>query len=409
MNAEWTLNLLDPEFRRDPYPTLARLRAEDPVHRTRWGAWAVTRYDDVMQILRDKRMSRDMRNWSGFERKGTWKEHPELAHFASLYMMNTDPPNHGRLRGLMAHAFTPASVRAMRGVVESIADGLIAELRDGEPFELMSAFALPLPLAVIGRLFDFPYEDCPKLRRWSAAFAPFVEMTVTKAQKDEMRAAVQEFFGYLKYRIAAHRRNPGEGLVDRLLAVSAGADAGAGAEEKLSEDELLMNVAGMFFAGHETTANSIGNGLHALLRAPSELLRLRAHPEWVPNAVQEFLRFDGSSNIVIRVAMEGFELRGKPIAKGDVVMCMLGAANRDPAQFDDPDRLDVTRTGVQHATYGGGRHFCIGAQLANMELEVAFERLLKRFPRLEVDSLQVEWLDRVNLRGLNRFVMTGWG
>ena len=401
MDAEWTLNLLDPEFRKDPYPTLARLRTEDPVHRTKWGAWTVTRYEDVMQVLKDKRMSRDMRNWSGFAKKATWKDHPELAHFSSLYMLNTDPPNHNRLRGLMAHAFTPASVRAMRPVVEKITTDLIDQLHDGEPFEFMNSFALPLPVKVICGLFDFPYEDYPKLRAWSAAFAPFIEMTVTKQQKDEMSIAVKEFFAYLTEQIEAHRKNPGDGLIDRLIAARIEG-------EKLSEEELLMNVAGMLFAGHETTSNSIGNGMHALLRAPGQLEILQARPELIPGAVQEFLRYDGSSNIVIRVAMEDFELHGKTIKAGDVVMCMLGSANRDPLQFEDPDRLDVTRTGVQHTTYGGGRHHCIGAQLANVEIEVAFEHLLKRFSRFEVDSSQVEWLDRVNMRGLDRFVITAW-
>ncbi len=354
-----------------------------------------------MQVLKDKRMSRDMRNWSGYAQKATWKEHPEIAHLSGLYMMNTDPPNHNRLRGLMAHAFTPASVRAMRGVVESITDDLIAQLEDGVPFDVMTAFALPLPLKVICGLFDFPYEDYPKLRKWSAAFAPFVEMTVTRRQKDEMGAAGMEFFGYLAAQIAERRKNPGDGLIDRLIAARLDG-------EKLSEEELLMNVAGMLFAGHETTTNSIGNGLLALVRAPDQLEKLRAHPELLPNAVQEFLRYDGSSNIVIRVAMEEFELRGKAVKAGDVLMCMLGSANRDGAVFRDPDRLDVARDSVQHTTYGGGRHHCIGAQLANMEIEVAFERLLKRFSRFEIDAHGIEWLDRVNLRGLERFVMTGW-
>lgn len=401
MEQTLALNLLDPEFRKNPYPLLARLRDEDPVHRVKWGAWAITRHADVMAVLRDKRMSRDMRNWSAYEKKATWKQHPEIAYLSGLYMMNTDAPNHTRLRSLMAHAFTPSSVAAMRPTVERIADELLDEVRPGEPFEFMHDFALPLPLKVICGLFDFPYDDYPSLRRWSEAFAPFVEMTVTPAQKDAMHEAGMEFFGYLREFIAERRKKPGQGLVDRLI--SARVDG-----EKLSEDELLMNIAGMLFAGHETTTNQIGNGMLALLRFPEQQQKLRAQPQLLPSAAREFLRYDGSSNIVVRVATEALEIGGKTIAAGDVIMCMLGSANRDPAAFTDPERLDVARDEVPHTTYGGGRHHCIGAQLANMEIEVAFQKVLARFSRFEVDETRLEWLDRVNLRGLKQFVITGY-
>ena len=401
MSSPLTLNLLDPDFRRDPYPLLTELRAKEPVHKVKWGAWAITRHADVMSVLRDKRMSRDMKNWSGYENKATWKAHPEIARLSGLYMMNTDPPNHNRLRGLMAHAFTPASVKGMLPMIEGVCDELLDGIEDGVPFDFMERLALPLPLKVICGMFDFPYEDYPKLRKWSHAFAPFVEMTVSSAQKDAMLGAGMEFFAYLGQFIARRRESPGTGLIDRLI--SARLDG-----EKLTEDELLMNVAGMLFAGHETTTNLIGNGFLALLRAPEQLQLLREHPEHIPNAVQEFLRYDGSSNIVIRVALEDLELGNQTIKAGEVLMCMLGAANRDPEVFPEPDRLDVTRSNVAHTTYGGGRHFCIGAQLANMEAEALFTKALQKFARFACDESRLKWLDRVNLRGLETFPVSAW-
>lgn len=395
-----TLNLLDPGFRDNPYPMLAALRERDPVHRVPWGAWAITRYKDVNNVLRDKRMSRDMRNWSGYAAKATWKDHPEIEQLAPKYLINTDPPVHSRLRALMASAFTPASVRALLPRIESIARALIERLPQDEPFDLMESFALPLPVQVICGLFGFPVEDYALLRRWSDAFAPFVEMTVSRRQKDEMRAAVLEFHEYLRPIIAERRKDPGDALVDKLI--QANVDG-----EQLSEPELLMSISGMLFAGHETTANTIGNGLLALLRSPEQLELLRARPDLLSSAVRECLRYDGSSNIVIRVAGEDIELAGKAIRKGDVIMCMMGAANRDPEQFPEPDRFDITRDAGPHTTYGGGRHHCIGAQLANLEIEVAFRELLARFSRLELVEGGVQRLDRVNLRGLARLTVRG--
>jgi len=385
-----------PEVHANPYPMYARLRAEDPVH---WSAlmeaWVLTRYDDVVAVLTDSRFSADRRQARNRFADEIARREEEFGPFGrTRTMLTSDPPEHTRLRRLVSKAFTPRMVEGLRPRIQEIVDELLDAVAQNGRMDVIRDLAYPLPVIVIAEMLGVPPEHRDQFKHWSDEIVGVLGgPLVPQETLERSRVAVHELAEYLSGVIVERRREPREDLVSGLIA----------AEEQgqiLSEDEMLATAMLLLVAGNETTTNLIGNGMLSLLRNPDEMERLCADPSQVPTAVEELLRYDGPVQATGRVAMEDLEIGGQKVTKGQAVLTVLGAANRDPAQFGKPDELDLDRQPNEHVAFGDGIHFCLGAPLARAEGQIAFETLLRRFahPRLETDSLQ--WGGSFILRGL---------
>lgn len=380
------LDIAHPSFKADLYPHLARLRESAPVHRVRMGrqpAWLVLRYDDVERLLRDGRFVKNRASLrSGSPGRdgglggglGGWLAGPLKPLLRN--MLDTDEPDHRRLRGLVQKAFTPRRVQEMEERIRELAEELICELTGAGagPVDFIAGYALPLPATVIAELLGVPVEDRHRFHRWTRAI-----VSVESAGIRMVRAlpSVIAFVSYLRRLIAERRRDPRDDLVGALVRAEEAGD-------RLTEDELVAMLFLLLVAGHETTVNLIGNGTLALLEHPAALEALRADPALVADAVEEMLRYDGPLlTATERWASETMELGGVTIEKGDLVLAGLASANRDPRQFEAPDRFDVRRRPNPHLSFGKGVHFCLGAPLARLEGRIAFETLLN-CPRLEL-------------------------
>jgi len=381
----------------DPYSTYARLLEVDPWQHAATQYWVVARYADVRTLLHDPRFSRaDFRARA----RETLGEGP-LQSVTELFLLFRDPPDHTRLRRLIGQAFTPLAVERLRQQTQAIVDDLLEHTAATDSFDLMADLAYPLPVLVIGALLGVPTTDRTHFRTWSAALADGLESLVVPRPDAIARAngAVEEMSTYLRGLLAERRRQPRADLMSDLIAAHDGAD-------RLTEDELLSTSLLLFFAGHETTVNLIGNGLLALLRHPDQLAQLRREPHLIGNAVEELLRFDSPVQRTFRVAVEDVDLGGQRIAAGERVMALIGAANRDPRRFADPDVLDVRRTDAKHhLSFGGGIHYCIGAPLARLECEIALTTLLRRCHTLRLDDETVSWRANLIFRGLQRLAL----
>jgi len=385
----------------DPYPSLHRLRREDPVHWSdRLGGWMLTRYEDIRSSLRDPRLSSDrMRPFFAHMPAEARAELQDLDAHMALWAVFNDPPDHTRLRGLMNRAFTSAAVAALRpriaAIVEALVDDLLAQ---GGEADFIERFAYPLPATVIAALLGVPQEDVDLLKRWSDDLGSFVLTSRLSADKyTRANAAVRDMNGYFGDLVEARRRNPAGDVASGLAAAQERGDF-------MSRDELVAACVLLLFAGHETTTHLLGNGLLALLRHPDELARLRAGRDderLVAAAVEEMLRWDGPSLAQVRVVAADYELGGRTLRAGDRVFQMLAGANRDPAVFAEPDRFDISRGDNRHLTFGFGIHFCLGAPLARLEAQTAFPILLRRLAGLELAAAP-DWSDSIVVRGLNR-------
>jgi cytochrome P450 len=394
--AEPVFNPLSPEFIRNPYPHYHHLRATDPVHRSPLGFFVASRHDDVSLVLRDKRFGKD---FIGRMTRRQGKEILDEPVYRSMrhWMLQQDPPDHTRLRGLVVKAFTARRVEDMRPRIQEIVDHTLDRVAPQGHMDLIADFAYRLPVTVICEMLGIPREEHEMFHSGSRASGRLLDpVPLSRAEIDEANAgylASQEYFHAL---FELRRREPGNDLTTQLVRVE---EEGS----RLSNDELTANIILLFGAGHETTVNLIGNGLLALHRHPDQLRRLREDPSLTANAIEEFLRYDSSVQLTGRVALEDVMVGTTAIAKGDGVLCLLGAANRDPAVYSDPDRLDITRPNIRPLSFGGGIHFCLGAQLARIEAEVAIATLLRRLPGLTLDDAEhPTWRPTFVLRGLNR-------
>jgi hypothetical protein len=383
-------------FRRDPYPFYHRLRSRDPIHRSRvvFG-WVLSRHGDIVEALRDPRFSADDRNFTQAARIRALRIREGLLdpdEEPAPALLRLDPPDHSRLRSLVSQAFTPRAVEKLRRRIEEIASELLDALPGRAGFDVIAELAVPLPVTVIAELLGIPARDRLTFKRWSDVLAGALEPIVPDPVG--LRATVEEFEEYVG-RIGSERRNkPSDDLLSALvLAEEAG--------DKLSEQELHSTVGLLLAAGNETTTNLIGNGLLALLRHPAELARLRRDPALTESAVEELLRYDSPVQLTGRIVTEDLDFRGHRFRKGQMVILLLGAANRDPEVFPDPDRLDVARAENRHLSFGHGNHFCLGAQLARLEAEIALRELVQRFPDLRLGDEDPTWARvAVFLRGL---------
>ncbi len=398
-------NPRDPAVIENPYPTFRRLREADPVHRSEaLGAWVLTRYDDVRATLNDPRLSADritpyLDHLSPEKRRQVACVGPMLQRWA-VFM---DPPGHTRLRALMNKAFTSSALAALRPRVEAIVERLAERLvaaGDGAEVDFIAEFAYPLPATVIAGMVGVPDSDLDQFRAWSDDLAPLVGSALRTPDKLGLaERSAREMTEYFRAVIDHRRRHPPaaeeQTIIDHMIAAEEKGDA-------LSEAELVANAVLLLFAGHETTTNLLANGLMALMHHPAECARLVAEPGLAPSAVEEFLRYDGPVAAVARIAREPVSIDDVEIAPGDRVFCMLNAANRDPRQFPDPDRLDLTRQANRHVIFGYGIHFCLGAPLARMEGQIAFPVLLRRLSDIEPGTEAPTWTDSLVLRGVDR-------
>ena len=372
--AKFTLADAPPAFIDDPYPTYAVLRAHDPVHAIGPNQWLLTRYDDVSMVYRSAAASSDKQREFGpkFGVGTPLHEH----HTTSLVF--SDPPLHTRVRRLMMGALNQRAITRMESGVVALVDGLLDRL-DGRPeADLIEDFAAQIPVDVIGNLLDVPRDERGPLRAWSLAILSALEPVPSAEMLARGNAAVTEFVAYLRTLIAHRRAHPGDPEVDVLTRLM-----GEYGGERLSETELLHNCIFMLNAGHETTTNLIGNGMHALLTQRGQLERLQREPALINTAVEELLRFESPLQLNNRQLTAPIVLGSRELPAGDFVTLGVGAANRDPAQFADPDALDIARKPNLHVAFGHGAHACAGMNVARLEARIAIGALVARFPRLD--------------------------
>jgi cytochrome P450 len=378
------------EFKANPYPFYARLRAEEPVCRVSTAflkAWLITRYDDCARMLKDPRLAKDISS------KMTY-----LPRFASPLMDNMlgkDPPDHTRLRNLVSQAFTPRRIEQLRGRVEAVCERLLDGAKPDTPFDVVANYALPIPLTVISDMLGIPEED---RRRFHVLTRGSLPIGAPTRMLDVPLALpyVLLLMRYFRKLFARRREEPGDDLISALVAAEEAGD-------RLSEDELMGTAILLLFAGYDTTVNLIGSGALALLEHPDQRAAFVGDPELVEPAIEELLRFTSPVEMTPpRVAREDIVMGGVAIRRGDLVSAVLGSANRDESQFKDPDTLDLARDPNRHLALGQGIHFCLGAPLARMEGQIALTTLFRRFPRMRLarPAASLQWRKLAPLRGL---------
>ena len=386
-----------PEGRAYPYPHYHRLRELAPVYYSeQLQTWLLTGYEDCKAALRDPRLEKHFVERLD-QRAPGWRARPSLV-WASEVLLNLDGPAHARLRRLVVREFTPRIVEGIRPRVEQLVDELIDAMVDEHVGELMEEFAFKLPITVIGTLLGVPPEDRPQFRDLTQALTGVFELTATRGMLDAADAAVVACYAYFDRLIDSRRADPQDDLLSRLILLDASEDLEAGETDRLTNGELNALSSLLFLAGFETTTNLIGNGVISLLSQPDQMDVLRAQPELSVNVADELLRHDGTIQLVGRYATTDVVFSNVTIPAGNGILVMLGAANRDPARYPEPDRIDFTRTKVQPLSFGGGVHFCLGAPLARMEVEVVFRKLAQRFPSFELTSELPGHRDRLTLR-----------
>jgi cytochrome P450 len=386
----------DRGFVANPYPAYAELRAEGRIHHNeRTNQWIVPHHADVGALLRDRRFGRTYLHLETHAAMGRSEDAPAAAAFWKLIrdgILDMEPPDHTRVRRLVAKAFTPRRVAELRPVVQRITDSLVDGIAGAGEVDLIATVAEPLPVTVIAEMLGIPEADRHHLRPWSAEICRMYELEPTDEDARAASAAAVEFSEYLRGLIRERRARPTEDLISGLVHVL---DEG----DRLTEDEMIGTCVLLLNAGHEATVNSTGIGWWSLFRHPDQLSKLRADHALVPPAVEELLRFDTPLQMFERWVLEDVEIAGVPVARGQELALLFGSANRDPAAFDRPDELDVTRAPNPHMTFGAGIHFCLGAPLGRVELVTSFSTLLHRFPQLELVE-EPRWKPNYVIRGL---------
>ncbi len=391
--------LFGPGMLQNPYPVYHFLRATSPVH---WAealnGWVLTRYADVAAMLRSPHVSS--------ERSAPLQNIPdefrELFTFRSTTMLNADAPRHTRLRLLVSKAFTPGAVEALAPSIRAFVEHALDAVQARGRMEVMGDLAYRLPVAVIATLLGVPQEDHARFKAWADDITLVIGNVVANLRPEDYRRSLKgmrELVAYLRDVAARRRVEPRDDLMTALVRAEEQGD-------RLTEDEVLSNAMLLLNAGHETTTNLIGNGTLALLQNPDQLRRLLDDPSLIPSAVEELLRYDSPVQFTTRVLRQDVTLGGTTMRAEQTVLLLLGAANRDPAQFDDPDRLDVARPDNKHVAFGLGSHFCLGAPLARLEGRIAFEVMLRRLPGMHLAAPEPEYRQNFNLRGLTALHVT---
>ena len=392
-------HLLEPEVLADPYPLYARLRTNDPVH---WDpylhAWVVTRYVDVVEVLQHFAADRTP---TAAQLRGLGIEAlTPLAEVMVHQMLFLDPPAHGRIRGLAASAFTPRRVERLRSHIQDVVDGLLDNVWERHHIDIIADLANPLPAIVTAELLGLPTEDWQQLKQWSTDFAEVLgNFQHNPDRASKVLHSLDAMYAYFQSAICEHQRHPRDDLISALATAEVDGD-------RFTEQELVANCIVIMVGGQETTTNLIGNGLLTLFRHPDQLDQLRADPSLIPSGVEEMLRYESPSQHTARLAPCDTELGGKVIRRREAVIAIMGAANRDPERFADPDRFDVRREDNRHLAFAWASHFCFGAPLARIEGQISIATLLRRLPEMKLDPAPLTWRDNLGLRGLTTLKVT---
>src|SRR6266581_768236 len=390
------VDVTDATFKANPFPFYAQLRAQAPVFPvqlpTKQRAWLITRYDDVLNALKDERFAKDPRNAMTPEQLKKLPWVPSMFKPLEHNMLDLDSPDHTRLRALVHKAFTPRLIEQMRDQIQALTDELLDGAEPNGGMDLIADFALPLPLTIIGRILGVPAQDNQKFHHWTETLLS----AGTKMNYFVVIPTIMSFMRYLKKLIKERRAHPKDDLVTALVQAKDGSD-------KLSGDEVLAMIFLLLIAGHETTVNLIGSGSLALLEHPDQLEKLRSEPAIIKPAIEELLRFVCPVEMATeRYAREDIKIAGTTIPRGELVLAVIGSANRDANYFDNPDCLDVTRENNKHLAFGLGGHYCLGAPLSRLEGQIAISTLIRRMPnlRLSIAPDQIRWRGGIILRGL---------
>ena len=392
-------HLLDPQVLANPYPLYHRLRAEDPVH---WDpylhTWIVTRYADVITVLQHFSASR-----TPTPEQLTALGLSKLVPFAQVLvrqMLFLDPPAHGRIRSLASNAFTPRRVESLRSHIQDITNNLLDAVQDKGRMDVITDLAYPLPAIVTAEMLGLPTSDWPQLVAWSADFAEVLgNFQHNPEGAPRVLRSLEEMAEYFRAAIREHQQHPRDDLISAFLAAEHQGD-------RLTEEEVVANSIMVMTGGQETTTNLVGNGILTLLRHPDQLEKLRADPSLIPTAIEELLRYESPIQYTSRLAPGDVVLGGKTIRERQAVIAVMGAANRDPERFPEPDRLDVCRQDNRHLAFAWAAHFCFGAPLARLEGHVAFETMLRRMPNLRLEPGPVKWRANLGFRGLTTLPVT---
>lgn len=402
----YVFDLGNPATNANPFPEFARLRVEDPVH---WSpamkAWIVTRYADVKQVALNNRQISADRLTPFFKSNAEYQRGSidSLVRYLNHWMVFRDPPDHTRLRRLFNKAFTPTSVSNLRSTIEDIVarliDGMEAKARRGETVDYIADFAYPLPASVIMDLLGVPLGDLERVKLWSDDIALFIGAAQVAGNKYlRAESGAKAMSDYFRTLVEARTAAPRDDMISHLVLARDDRDA-------LTTDEIIGTCILLLFAGHETTSNLIGNGFLYSMKHRDQWERLIAEPALAETAVEEFLRYDGPSGALARVAAADLEMGGKTIREGQRVFAFMNSANRDPEAFADPERFDIGRLQNPHVTFGHGIHFCLGAPLARLEAQVATTRLAERLPDVRLSGGDPEWHDSLILRGVKRLLL----
>jgi cytochrome P450 len=393
------VRLLEPEVLANPYPLYHRLRSEDPVHWDRFlHTWVVTRYPDVMNVLHSFSADRTPTP-EQLTAMGLSGLNP-IAKVMVKQMLFMDAPAHTRLRGLASAAFTPRRVEVLREHIQEIADDLLDRVQTRGRMDIIADFAAPMPAIVTAEMLGVPTEDHAHLKKWSADFAEMLGNFQHNPDRiPRVLESTNNLTTYFEAAIDKARQHPREGLIHSFMTAEIDGD-------RLTDEEIVANCIVIMVGGQETTTNLIGNGLLTLMRNPEQLAQLRDDPSLIPSAVEELLRYESPSQHTGRIAREDVQIGDKQIRKGQAVMAIMAAANRDPERFPDPDRLILDRSDNKHLAFGWSSHFCFGAPLARMEGQIAFETILRRLPNLEVAPGPLTWRNNSGLRGLTALPVT---
>jgi cytochrome P450 len=392
----FAFNPLTPEFIDDPFPTYHRLQEEDPIHWSKLlDSWVMTRYDNIIAVLRDPSMSAERISPSIDGRASSSQmDLTPLSRMLSMWALFADPPRHTRLRNLFNKAFTQSAIERMREHIQKVVDELLDNVLESGKMDVIRDLAYPLPAIVIAEMIGVPREDISKIKRWSGMLAEFLTSAVKTPEKYMLaQQNIIEAFEYLRNIVASHRANPRDDIMSGLINAEERGDV-------LSEDELVATSMLLLFAGHETTTNLIGNGILALIRNQDQLRMLQQEPSLIQSAIEELLRYDAPVQAMRRIVLRDTEIEGRQIKKGQFILMVINAANRDPKHFADPDRLDIRRKENRHLAFGFGTHFCIGAPLARLEGQIAIGTLLRRVSDLKLETDRVKWIESFNFRAL---------
>jgi cytochrome P450 len=385
-----------PGFVTNPYPLYRWLRTHEPVRKDPLApVWILTRYDDIAAMLRDPRYRKDPFAAERLPRI-VWEQlgvEQDRVDADSVSMLFLDPPQHTRVRSAFARAFTPASLAALRPRIELICRNRLDRVHASGQMELIADLAYPLPVIVIAEMLGFPAEDYSKFKTWSDAMTAGLALNATAAQHAKAAEARDELHVYFDRVVVPRKDRPADSLISRLLEIE-------NQPNGLAREEIFTNSVLLLAAGHETTTNLIGNGVLALMKHRDQWQKLVANPALVDSAVEEMLRYDSPVQWTSRVAGQGIELAGKSLAPSEIILGCVGAANRDPSKFPDPEKFDISRPDIKHLSFGSGVHFCLGAALARMEAQIALSTLVERYPRLRWIGRKLTWMKGLTFRGV---------